>query len=57
MSVYPEGIGGTEGMASLTINPGIRWKSVVTFNARPPAAGEQGPVPSVYEAGWAPGLV
>jgi hypothetical protein len=44
-------------MASLIINPGIRWKSVVSFNARPSAAGEQGPFPSVYEADWAPGLV
>jgi len=44
-------------MAALIINPGIRWKSVVSFNARPPAAGEQGPVSSLYKAGWAPGLV
>jgi hypothetical protein len=41
MSMYPEGIGGSKGMALLTINPVIKWKSVVSLMPGRLTAGER----------------
>jgi hypothetical protein len=52
-----KGVGGSRGMAPLTVNLGARWRWLVDATPQPLCPQERKPVPIIDEPCWAPGPI